>query len=252
MPTSRLLSGSSMPTSKPIAPKVGYLATLMSRRSQPVTTPTARIQTAAPRIRTQQTEVGKPMTTAVPPASNVVETRAQALWPSVAHAPVSPTQPVIREVREQVVAGKVPAVVPERAAPVTPPPHTVIEQPPRIVEVVSEPVVEVREAAPIRETRTEVRTITVAQPVVETIVQWPSQFSPMQRAAVRTEIERQTRHRVEEAKPSRPGVVQQRVEIRVDQLNVRVDAPPQSAPAAAPQSRRESAFSSFFMNRSLR
>jgi hypothetical protein len=89
------------------------------------------------------------------------------------------------------------------------------------------------------------------EPRIDTLVQWPAQLAPEQRSAIRTQLERYARQRTA-AVPGNKTVAEQRVEIRVDQLNVNVGAPQQPAPARpASTAPAEAPFAGFFMQRSL-
>ncbi len=85
---------------------------------------------------------------------------------------------------------------------------------------------------------------------VESTIAWPAQLDPRQRSTVRIEVERVARERVPVAARSR-SAAPQKIEVRVDQVNVRMDTP---APVrtAAPGLSAGSAFAPFFRSRSLR
>jgi len=89
-----------------------------------------------------------------------------------------------------------------------------------------------------------------SEPRIETQVQWPAQLAVEQRSTVRARLEEFARERMV-ALPRRKAA-EQRVEIRVDQLNVRVESPPQPAPARpAHAETAEAPFAGFFLQRSL-
>lgn len=85
---------------------------------------------------------------------------------------------------------------------------------------------------------------------IETIIDWPAQLTPPQRSTVRIEVERQARDRVA-ADPRAKVSTAQKLEVRVDQVNVRFDAPTASQPTV-PRAGNESRFGGFFLARSLR
>jgi hypothetical protein len=89
-------------------------------------------------------------------------------------------------------------------------------------------------------------------PVVrmETTIDWPPQLDAGQRNTVRVEVERQARERIA-AVPAARSNGAQKVEVRVDQVNVRFDAPAQPRTAAT-RPAAESSFDGFFRARSLR
>jgi hypothetical protein len=90
----------------------------------------------------------------------------------------------------------------------------------------------------------------VNPPRIETTIAWPSQLDAPQRSAVRIEVERRVRERVPADSHAKSGPAQ-KIEVRVDHINVRLDAPP--APrAVAPKAAEQSAFGNFFRSRSLR
>jgi hypothetical protein len=85
---------------------------------------------------------------------------------------------------------------------------------------------------------------------IETAIAWPAQLDAVQRTAVRTAVERQARARVS-AIPAGKSAGVQRIEVRVEQVNIRFDSPvPSRAEAAKPASRNT--FGEFFQTRSLR
>jgi hypothetical protein len=88
---------------------------------------------------------------------------------------------------------------------------------------------------------------------IETVVEWPQQevkLNPAERATVRMEVERQARGRVA-ADPRAKSLAAQKLEIRVEQVNVRFEAPAASRPLP-PQTNNDNPFSGFFRARSLR
>jgi hypothetical protein len=93
----------------------------------------------------------------------------------------------------------------------------------------------------------------VREPRIETIVGWPSLLVSAQRNTVRRELERQVRERLPAALKGDGRSAEQRIEIRVERVNVHLEGSAQPAPAprmaASPM---ETPFAGFFLSRSLR
>jgi hypothetical protein len=81
-------------------------------------------------------------------------------------------------------------------------------------------------------------------------IEMPARLDALQRTVVRQAVERRVRERLA-ADPVRRREPNARVEVRVDQVNVRIESPTPPTPAPA-ASRIGSAFDSFFLTRSLR
>ena len=86
---------------------------------------------------------------------------------------------------------------------------------------------------------------------IETVISWPPQLDVQERTIIRTQVERTARERIT-ADPRIKPATAQKVEIRVDQVNVRLDAPPQQ-PRPTPAVRAaESGLRDYFFSRALR
>ncbi|HEX3865383.1 MAG TPA: hypothetical protein VHV78_01480 [Gemmatimonadaceae bacterium] len=89
---------------------------------------------------------------------------------------------------------------------------------------------------------------------VHSVIDMPLQLDVSQRSLVRREVEREARGRVA-ADPRAKSAAAQSIEVRVDHVTVRLDAPrttPAPAPSAAAASVGGGAFGAFYFARSLR
>jgi hypothetical protein len=86
---------------------------------------------------------------------------------------------------------------------------------------------------------------------LETVVVWPPQLNPEQRTVVRKEIARTVRERVAR-EPRLKSDSHHNLEIRVDQVNVRLEAAPQPPHSSPQKAMPEASFGEYFFNRSLR
>lgn len=86
---------------------------------------------------------------------------------------------------------------------------------------------------------------------LETAVAWPPQLSPEQRTVVRKEVERTVRERVAR-EPRLKSDSRQNLEIRVDQVNVRLEPTPQPLRSSPQRTMPEPGFGEYFFSRSLR
>jgi hypothetical protein len=248
-----------------------YFGTLFTRKAQtaarPRTLAPARIATPARAVRSSVPEIitaepprpqtptapiptivrapepsmppalSQPRTAAIPPPTPTpprVPTPTATVHTAAPNSkqPVPPTAPaperfVVQEVFIETVAPPAPEPIAPRAA--------LPSEPPAVEAVRTLPPPPIPEA-PRRH--------------LETVIDWPPQLNAEQRNTVRNEVERHARESLAAIAPPRREPGPQKVEVRVDQVNIRFTAPetPRATAASAP----ESSFGEFFRVRSLR
>jgi len=251
---------------KPAAPKqTSYVATLMNRRAQPIA-PVRSFVALRPSLASKVTGPAVEMLRPAPDlrATPVVERVGPGRITTPVEQPAAPGAVALRrQAPETVLETHVkPAVAIARETtrhatqPVQPKP-TAVQPTRRDREPLSDPeyfvdAPEPSVAAPPQtfEASTQIEHPAARQRRVETSIDWPPQLEAAQRGIVRMEVERAARDRIAADPRAKPSTAQ-KLEVRVDQVNVRLDAPPPVRPAVS-RSAGENTFGDFFFSRSLR